>query len=137
MAANWVMGEVKSYLNEQGVEIEQFPITASRLAELIELIASGKISHSVAAQKIYPVMLKEKGTAFEWATALDLIQTNDASTTQQFIDQVMTENPNEVLRYQNGEKQLIGFFMGKFMKVSGGKVDPKTANNLIMKALEL
>jgi len=136
MAANWVMGEVKSYLNEQGVEIEQFPITASRLAELIELIASGKISHSVAAQKIFPVMLKDPQSALEIAQANDLIQTSDDSAIERFVRQVMDENPNEVARYSNGEKQLIGFFMGQFMKVSGGKVDPKTANQLLRKSLD-
>jgi aspartyl-tRNA(Asn)/glutamyl-tRNA(Gln) amidotransferase subunit B len=135
-AANWVMGEVKSYLNEQGKEIEDFPLEASRLAGIIELIHQGNISHTMASQKLFPAMLKETGTAIELATALDLLQTNDTSTAQQFIEKVMNENPNEVVRYKNGEKQLVGFFMGQFMKVSGGKVDPKSANELIRKALE-
>jgi aspartyl-tRNA(Asn)/glutamyl-tRNA(Gln) amidotransferase subunit B len=135
-AANWVMGEVKSYLNEQGKEIEDFPLEASRLAGIIELIHQGNISHTMASQKLFPAMLKETGTAIELATALDLLQTNDTNTAYQFIEKVMNENPNEVVRYKNGEKQLVGFFMGQFMKVSGGKVDPKSANELIRKALE-
>jgi aspartyl-tRNA(Asn)/glutamyl-tRNA(Gln) amidotransferase subunit B len=135
-AANWIMGEVKSYLNEQGVEIEHFPIKPHRLAGLIELIADGKISHSIAAQKLFPIMLSDARDALELAIELDLLQTSDDDAVKNFIQEVLTANPREVERYRSGEKQLIGFFMGQFMKVSGGKVDPKTANQLLRSALD-
>jgi aspartyl-tRNA(Asn)/glutamyl-tRNA(Gln) amidotransferase subunit B len=136
IAANWIMGDVKSYLNEQGVEIEHFPITPHRLAGLIELIAEGKISHSIAAQKLFPIMLSDSRDALELAIEHDLLQTSDDDAVKHFIQEVLSENPKEVDRYRSGEKQLIGFFMGQFMKVSGGKVDPKTANQLLRSALD-
>ena len=136
IAANWIMGDVKSYLNEQGVEIEQFPITPQRLAGLIELISAGKISHSIAAQKIFPMMLSDSRDALALAIEHDLLQTSDDDAVQGFVQEVISANPKEVQRYRNGEKQLIGFFMGQFMKASGGKVDPKTANQLLRSALD-
>jgi len=136
IAANWIMGDVKSYLNEQGVEIEQFPITPQRLAGLIELISAGKISHSIAAQKIFPMMLSDARDALALAIEHDLLQTSDDDAVQGFVQEVISANPKEVQRYRNGEKQLIGFFMGQFMKASGGKVDPKTANQLLRSALD-
>lgn len=136
-AANWIMGDVKSYLNEQGVEIEQFPIKPQRLAGLIELISAGKISHSIAAQKIFPMMLLDSREAIDVAIELDVLQTSDNSTVQGFVQEVINANPKEVERYRNGEKQLIGFFMGQFMKASGGKVDPKTANQLLRASLDV
>jgi aspartyl-tRNA(Asn)/glutamyl-tRNA(Gln) amidotransferase subunit B len=66
----------------------------------------------------------------------DLLQTSDDDAVKHFIQEVLSENPKEVDRYRSGEKQLIGFFMGQFMKVSGGKVDPKTANQLLRSALD-
>ena len=135
-AANWIMGEVKSYLNEQGIEIESFPIEAERLAELINLISDGKISNTSAAQRIFPEMLNSKKGALELAKAMDLIQTSDNTLVETAIAQLLTSHPVEVDRYRNGEKQLIGFFMGQFMKISGGKIDPKTANQAIRNALE-
>ena len=135
-AANWIMGEVKSYLNEQGIEIESFPIEAERLAELINLISDGKISNTIAAQRIFPEMLNSKKGALELAKAMDLIQTSDNTLVETAIAQLLTSHPVEVDRYRNGEKQLIGFFMGQFMKISGGKIDPKTANQAIRNALE-
>ena len=135
-AANWVMGEVKSYLNEKGIEIEAFPIDAARLAELINLIHEGKVSNTIAAQRIFPVMLEATESALAIAESLDLIQTSDSNAVEAAIKQVLDTNAAEVARYKNGEKQLIGFFMGQFMKASGGKVDPKTANQALRNALE-
>ena len=136
IAANWIMGDVKSYLNEQGVEIEHFPIKPHRLAGLIELIAEGKISHSIAAQKLFPIILSDSREASALAIEHDLLQTSDDDAVNNFIQEVLTANAKEVERYRSGEKQLIGFFMGQFMKVSGGKVDPKSANELLRNALD-
>ena len=136
-AANWVMGDVKSYLNENGVEISEFPISPLKIAELIDLIDSGKISFSVASQRIFPELILNKDESpLSVAEKLNLIQESDESSILAYIDQVITENPNEVARYRNGEKQLSGFFMGQLMKVSKGKADPKSANALLRTKLE-
>ena len=137
LAANWVMGDVKSYLNEFGVEIDSFPLSAESVAKLVELISSGKVSNSTASQKLFPALL-EQPTAepAELAVSLNLIQESDSDSIQQFVDQVIQENPKEVDRYRNGEKQLVGFFMGQLMKVSKGKADPKVANVVMRKSLE-
>ena len=136
-AANWLMGDVKSYLNEFGVEIEAFPITPSTLAKLIELIDSGKISHSAASQKLFPELVKTpKSEPLMLAEKLNLIQDSSEDSILGFIQQVIDLNPAEVERYRNGEKQLTGFFMGQLMKISKGKADPKAANELMRKTLE-
>lgn len=134
--ANWVMGDVKSYLNEYGVEIEAFPVSSERLAALVELIASGKVSSSIASQRIFPEMLKSEDTPLTIAEKLNLIQDSDEGTLKAFIEQVIAENPKEVERYRGGEKQLTGFFMGQLMKVSKGKADPKAANALLRQLLD-
>jgi aspartyl-tRNA(Asn)/glutamyl-tRNA(Gln) amidotransferase subunit B len=136
-AANWVMGDVKSYLNENGVDISAFPIEVARLGELIELIESGKVSYSIASQRIFPEMLlTNELSPLEIAEKLNLVQDSDEGAILAFIEQVINENPSEVARYKNGEKQLTGFFMGQLMKVSKGKADPKSANSLLRSKLE-
>ncbi len=134
-AANWIMGDVKSYLNEFGKEIDEFPLNAERIASLIKLIDEGKISSSVASQKIFPEMLKSEEPALLIAERLNLIQDSSENTLKNFILQVFEENKAEVERYKAGEKQLTGFFMGKLMKVSNGKADPKIANSLLQQML--
>jgi aspartyl-tRNA(Asn)/glutamyl-tRNA(Gln) amidotransferase subunit B len=131
------MGDIKSYLNEFGVDIDQFPLEARSIAEVIQLIDQGKISHSAASQKLFPELLKStEYSPIELAERLNLLQDSSEDSIMGYIQQVMDENPNEVLRYRNGEKQLTGFFMGQLMKVSKGKADPKAANVLMRKALE-
>ncbi len=136
-AANWLMGDVKSYLNQYGVEMEEFPITASRMADLIALIDAGKVSTSIASQKIFPEMLvKLDATPLQIAETLNLIQDSSEDGISAFIQEVINSNPSEIERYRNGERQLIGFLMGQLMKVSKGKADPKIANELLRKTLE-
>ena len=136
-AANWIMGDIKSYLNEFGKEIDEFPLNAERIASLIKLIDEGKISSSVASQNIFPEMLKTEESVLLIAERLNLIQDSSEDTLKNFILKVFEENKIEVERYKSGDKQLTGFFMGKLMKVSNGKADPKIANSLLRKMLEL
>jgi len=135
-AANWIMGDIKSYLNEFGKEIDEFPLNAERIASLIKLIDEGKISSSIASQKIFPEMLKSEESVLLIAERLNLIQDSSEDTLKNFILQVFEENKTEVERYKAGDKQLTGFFMGKLMKVSNGKADPKIANSLLRQMLE-
>ena len=135
-AANWMMGDIKSYLNEFGVEIEEFPLEAKTIADLIQLIDEGKVATSIASQRIFPEMLKSSESPLEIAERLNLIQDSNEDALTSFILQVFEENQNEVERYRAGEKQLTGFFMGKLMKVSQGKADPKVANGLLRQMLE-
>lgn len=135
-AANWMMGDVKSYLNEFGLEIQEFPIKVENLANLIAIIDEGKVSNSVASKRIFPEMLKSSTSPLAIAEKFNLIQDSSEDTLKGFILQVFEENQAEVERYRNGEKQLTGFFMGKLMKVSNGKADPKIANKLLRELLE-
>jgi aspartyl-tRNA(Asn)/glutamyl-tRNA(Gln) amidotransferase subunit B len=135
-AANWLMGEIKSYLNENGIDISEFPIAPGRITALIALIDEGKISNSIAAQRLFPALFDSSETPLEIAERLNLIQSSDSSVIEAFISTVIEQNQDEVARYRNGEKQLIGFFMGQLMKVSGGKADPKAANGLLKQKLD-
>ena len=134
-AANWIMGSVKSYLNENGVEIQDFPIKVEALAELIDLIDEGQVSSTIAAQKIFPEMLSSKESSKQIAERMNLIQVSDEDELVGFIEAVIAGNPSESERFKNGEQQLIGFFMGQLMRVSKGKADPKIANSLLRKKL--
>ena len=135
-AANWLMGEIKSYLNENGSEITSFPISAEKISALIQLVDEGKISTTVATQRIFPVLLNSDKSSLEIAEELNLFQEANQSIIQDYIQQVIDGNPSEIQRYINGDKQLIGFFMGQLMKVSAGKADPKKANGLLRSTLD-
>ena len=135
-AANWLMGDVKSYLNEFGIEMEKFPIKPLVIAQLIHLVEEGKVSSSVASQHIFPALIESEETPLQIAERLNLIQNSDEDALKGFILKVFELHADEVARYRAGEKQLTGFFMGQLMKVSQGKADPKLANGLLRQMLD-
>ncbi len=134
-SANLILSEVKRVLNERSMEIREFPVTTSRLAGLIKLRDGDKISSS-AMQSIFNEMLEGDASAEEVANAKNLLQVSDTGFLEPIIEQVMTDNPDEVNRYREGKKGLMGFFVGQVMKQTKGKANPKMVSSMVQKKLE-
>jgi aspartyl-tRNA(Asn)/glutamyl-tRNA(Gln) amidotransferase subunit B len=136
--SNWIMGSVKSYLNDNNLEISELPITPERLGALINLIDEGKVSTSTAAQQIFPEMLTDASkTPLQIAEAKNLIQQSNTDTLQALINEVLANNPAKVKEYKSGKKGLLGMFMGEIMKKSKGSADPKVTTELLQKTLDM
>ena len=135
-AANWITGPVKSYLNEQSLNISAFPVVPAILAEVIALVESGKLSFSVASSKLLHALIDNHSTdPLQTATALNLLQDADAGAVAEWVDQVLAGMPDKVAEYKKGKKGLIGLFMGEVKKISKGKADPKMATQLLTEKL--
>jgi len=136
-AANWMMGDVKSYLNQNAVTIDRFPLGPDKIAEIISLIESGKVSYTAASQRIFSEMVKNPDkSALKIAEENNLIQESDSGVLEGIVKEALAKYPEKVIEYQNGKASLLGLFMGEVMKLSKGKADPKVANELVKKALE-
>jgi aspartyl-tRNA(Asn)/glutamyl-tRNA(Gln) amidotransferase subunit B len=136
-AANWVMGDIKSFLNERALDITAFPIATEKVAELIALIDSGKISHSAAKQKIFPALLETPDKSpLLIANELNLIQESNTDALQDLVNQAIAKYPEKVIEYKNGKTNLVAMFMGEVMKLSKGKADPKIASDLVKSTLD-
>lgn len=135
-AANWVMGSVKSYLNENAITIERFPSTPEAIAELIGLIDTGKVSNSLASQKIYPEMLRTGKRPSEIAQEQNLLTESDTDALELYVQEALKKFPEKVTEYKKGKVGLLGLFMGEVMKLSKGKADPKIATELLRKTLD-
>ena len=136
-ASNWVMGPVKSSLNELTLSIKKFPLQPSILAKLIALVEQGQLSFSVASQKLYPALLAQPAQSpLALAQALNLFQESDTATIQALVDAVMIAHPDKVAAYRNGKKGILGMLMGEVMQRSQGKVAPQMASTLLQKCLE-
>jgi aspartyl-tRNA(Asn)/glutamyl-tRNA(Gln) amidotransferase subunit B len=135
-ASNWLMGPIKSYLNESGLEISDFTIEANKIADLIKIIDEGKVSFSTASQKIFPELLKnESKNPLQIATEQNLIQESNSDSLQTLIDEVLAANPEKVKEYKLGKKGLLAMFMGEVMKKSKGTADPKLTSKLLQESL--
>lgn len=136
-ASNWVMGPVKSFLNELTLHIKDYPITPEKIAELIAMVDDRKVSHTAAQQSIYPeLLIHPSKNPMQLAKELNLIQDSNADSILPIVKEVLAEMPGKVAEYRGGKKGILGLFMGEVMKRSKGKADPKLANELVLKELE-
>lgn len=140
-ASNWVMTEVMRILNDEKIEIEQFWINGKNLSSLINLIAEGKISNNIA-KEVYAEMLTVKDandvkqSPDFIVTEKNLLQVTDTGEIEKIVKKVLAESPKEVERYKAGETKLLGMFVGKIMKESKGKANPKAVNELLVENLK-
>jgi aspartyl-tRNA(Asn)/glutamyl-tRNA(Gln) amidotransferase subunit B len=132
--SNWLMGEVLGYLNKNGLEIDQTPLSPQGLAKMIQLIEdgtiSGKIAKTVFAEMLASgkdpeLIVKEKG----------LVQISDEGAIKEIVLKVVSSNPKSVEDFRNGKEQAIGFLVGQVMKETKGKANPQVVNKILMEIL--
>ncbi len=135
-AANWLTVQIKSYLNDNAIHISEFKITPKRIAELVDFIDTGKVSHTIAIQKIFPKMMEDLDKSpSKIAEENNWIQESDSGALTEFVKQALAKYPDKVIEYKNGKVTLLGLFMGEVMKLSKGKADPKIATELVKEML--
>tara|TARA_B100001287_G_scaffold275587_1_gene283660 strand:- start:34064 stop:35530 length:1467 start_codon:yes stop_codon:yes gene_type:complete len=135
-AANWLMGNIKSHLNQHAIGINSFVISPEKIARLIKLIDNKKISHSVASQKVFPEMIKFPNLEPKKIAEINnWISQKDEDSITYIILEILKSNPSETERFKKGEMKLTGFFMGQIMKATKGTADPKTTRKLLQQLI--
>ena len=135
--ANLIINKIKPWCQEEKISISDFPIKKENIASFVQLIAEGKLSNSIAYQRLFPELINQnEKTPLQLAEELDLIQSNDDDALLELVNDVLGKNPDKVAAYKKGKKNLIGFFMGEVMRSSKGKAEPKSTNALLRKILE-
>jgi aspartyl-tRNA(Asn)/glutamyl-tRNA(Gln) amidotransferase subunit B len=129
-AYNWVMGEVMAALRASGEEISGFKVRPADLAQLLNLVRDGTVSHT-AAKQIFARMVETGKPAAQVAADEGLLQVGDEAAIATWVDEVLAEHPEEAKRYVSGEKKLQGVLVGFVMKKSKGRADPKRVNQLL------
>lgn len=136
-AANWLLGPVKSWLNEDGREIQDLPLSAQKLAALVQLVEAGTVSFSSASTRLFSYLLsnpaEEPAAA---AQSLNLIQQSDADSLAPLIDEVLAKYADKVAEYKKGKKGVLSLFVGEVMKKSKGKADPRVTNEMLLERLK-
>ena len=129
-AYNWVMGEVLAALRASNTDITLFAVRPADLAQLLNLVRDGTVSHT-AAKRVFAKMVETGKPAAQIAADEGLSQVGDESALTTWVDEVLQEHPEEAKRYLSGEKKLQGVLVGFVMKKSKGRADPKRVNQLL------
>jgi aspartyl-tRNA(Asn)/glutamyl-tRNA(Gln) amidotransferase subunit B len=138
LAANWLMGEVASQLNRDGLDIEACPVSAAQLAVLIARIADGTVSHKSAKEvflAIWEERAEDEAAAERIIDARGLRQMSDSGELEAIIDAVLAANPKSVEEYRAGKEKAFNALIGQAMKATRGKANPQQVNELLKRKL--
>ncbi len=136
LSASWVMGEFKSLLNRRGIGPGTSPVSPVSLAELLEMIADGKIS-GLVAKTVLDEMFETGQTAMAVVTQRGLHQINDDTMLAARVEEAINENPGVADKVRSGKLKAIGFLVGQVMKKTNNRANPKAVNEILRKKLNL
>ncbi|MFZ6672755.1 Asp-tRNA(Asn)/Glu-tRNA(Gln) amidotransferase subunit GatB [Undibacterium sp. Xuan67W] len=136
--ANWIMGDVSSTLNREGMDISAIPVSAAQLAVLLQRIADGTISNKIA-KEVFAAMWQAPSVdpklADQVIEAKGLKQISDVGALEKIIDEVMAANQQSVDEYRAGKEKAFNSLVGQAMKATKGKGNPAQVNELLKKKL--
>ncbi|MEN9844921.1 MAG: Aspartyl/glutamyl-tRNA(Asn/Gln) amidotransferase subunit [Pseudomonadota bacterium] len=129
-ACNWVTSEFFGALNKAGLEIEQSPVSAQGLGELIKLVEDDVISGKMA-KSVFEEMFETGKAPGAIVNEKGLKQLSNDDDILAVIRKEFDANPGQLAGYLGGNDRLHGFFVGQVMKATGGSANPKKVNDLI------
>lgn len=138
LCANWIMGELSAALNKENREIIESPVSAQMLGQLLTRIKDNTISNNIAKQ-VFEAMWDAEGDADSIIETKGLKQVTDSGEIEKLVDDVISDNANQVDQYRNSPQdkrgKLIGYFVGQVMKKSQGKANPQQVNEILKEKL--
>ncbi|MBR6014310.1 MAG: Asp-tRNA(Asn)/Glu-tRNA(Gln) amidotransferase subunit GatB [Selenomonadaceae bacterium] len=135
LVANWIMSDLSKNLNAENLTIENSPVDAKRLAEMILMIQKGTISGKIA-KTVFVEMWKSKDSPEKIVNDKGLVQITDTGEIEKIVDEVIAKNSKAVEDYRGGNKKAVGALVGQVMKLTKGKANPQMVNQLLAKKLD-
>jgi aspartyl-tRNA(Asn)/glutamyl-tRNA(Gln) amidotransferase subunit B len=135
MAANWLMGEFFSLLNQSGSDIEDTLVKPQALAELIEMVAAGEINQNTAKTVLADMFVSGK-QAEAIVSERGLRQISDSELIAEMIAQVLAENGQQVQEYLQGKETISRWLFGQVMRKAKGRANPQVIQQELDRQLE-
>jgi aspartyl-tRNA(Asn)/glutamyl-tRNA(Gln) amidotransferase subunit B len=129
LAANWVINELFGRLNKDGHGIAASPVSAVQLAAIIDLIGEGTISGKIA-KDLFEIVWQEGGDPRALVESRGMKQVTDRGAIEKVVDDIIKANPDKAAQAQ-AKPAMLGWFVGQVMKLSGGKANPQSVNDLL------
>jgi len=135
-AANWMLGPVKTWLNDENKNIGEFPVSPAKLSVLIKIVEDNKLSFSTASSKVFPLLIEDPDSdPLKEAGKMNLIMESNSDYILPIADAVLLQFEDKVKEYRKGKKGLLALFVGEVIKRSKGKADPKVVNEILNQKL--
>jgi aspartyl-tRNA(Asn)/glutamyl-tRNA(Gln) amidotransferase subunit B len=149
LCANWVMGEVSAYLNNEGKSFDVCPLSPAQLAQLLLRIKDGTISGKIAKDVFRQMWEQASAESISWKNRKEvdesladriiesqgLRQISDSSALEKLVQEVLTANPKSVEEFKAGKEKAFNALVGQVMKAARGKANPAQVNEILRKKL--
>jgi aspartyl-tRNA(Asn)/glutamyl-tRNA(Gln) amidotransferase subunit B len=135
LAANWVMGELSAFLNQENLTIQETKVDSKKLGNLLNRIEDSTISGKIA-KEVFEEMWNTGSSPEKIIETKGLKQVTDSVEIREIINQALDQNPTQLEQYKDGKDKLFGFFVGQVMKISKGKANPEQVNKILKEKLE-
>ncbi len=123
-AANWILGDLFSLMNQNGIRIGELRISPPGLAELLEMTAHGQIN-TATAKTVLAEMAASGEPAGKITARRGFGQISDSSQIATLVAQILEQNPKEVASYLAGKETLGQWFFGQVMHHAQGQANPQ------------
>ncbi|MGW4702215.1 Asp-tRNA(Asn)/Glu-tRNA(Gln) amidotransferase subunit GatB [Streptomyces sp. NPDC004285] len=133
-ARKWWMGELARNANEQGVSLEELPITPADVARVSALVAGGDLNDKLARQVIEGVLAGE-GTPDEVVEKRGLKVVSDDGALGTAVDEAIAGNAAIADKIRGGKVAAVGALVGAVMKATRGQADAAKVKDLILEKL--
>ena len=134
LTANYLMGDVNAFLNDQKVDLQDTKLTPVNLANMIKMISDETISSKIA-KKVFKAITKGV-EPIAWVKEKGLVQLSDPAVLKPMIVKVVDDNEQSVEDFKNGKDRAVGFLVGQIMKQTKGQANPKVVNKILMQELQ-
>jgi aspartyl-tRNA(Asn)/glutamyl-tRNA(Gln) amidotransferase subunit B len=132
--SNWVMGDIFRLLKERKLDdqlrIENWPVQAKHLGELVQLVDQGEISGRIA-KAVFASLIDANRSPREIVKEKGLEQVSDAASIETAIEQILAAHAKQVAEYRAGNEKIFGFLVGQIMKATLGKANPQKVNEIL------
>ena len=134
LTANWINGELMSWLNRSNTVLTDSPVSPAMLGQLVQRIRDKTISGKIA-KEVFQAMWNGEGNADDVIASRNLTQITDSSAIEQVVSDVIARFPDQSEQIRAGQEKVIGFLVGQVMKATSGKANPQAVNDILKKQL--
>ena len=135
LIASWLVGDIFAFVKENNLDVSSLMEKTKVIVELLKLVSDDVISNKVG-KEILPKVLKGEGSPSEIVKKMGLEQVSDSSELEKIINEALKDEEDNIVKFQGGSDRVLGYFVGKCLKATKGKGNPKLINKLLLEKLQ-
>ena len=133
--AAWLVGDIFAFIKENNLEVSSLNKKTKEITDLLKLVSDDVISNK-AGKEILPKVLNGQGKPSDIVKELGLEQVSNSGELEKIIDEALIGEEENISKFQGGSDRVLGYFVGKCLKATKGKGNPKLINKILLERLK-